>query len=471
MDGYISELWDFTCISMTQNNLQELKEVWNQWDDETKQLFYYNYDTKKRVDVFALSIYGLNIFPKALGHIDEAVLDLFDWFDKRVTLVLAILVETFISLNACRRADEGRFIGCAQLLLAWYHSHFWKVEKVIYRLFSENYSSLKEFVATPRSRQFILATQGLTLCKFAYKGDNYKKKVHEISNAWNQTHRMKRFATNPIRIRLVVGVPVTIRPQQYQADTSAPVNYPTGSGSNLGDNLTNPVVLDLDDMVEMDRGKRWREVPTQVQPPLLEKEMIILFRNTLKAPLINRMLGSATKSFSDIVVSGEIIENAVRSGKIDARENTKRSVPRKKENEVNTVSVYNKGYSKPVTVGQPRIVTTSHQGLSWQESNSRPSTKKLQFTPIPMTYRELYQNLFDAHVVSSFYLKPMQPPFPKWYDANAQYEYHAGITGHSIDNCTVFKKLIKRFIKIGIVRFDDPSGSNVAGNSLPSHSD
>ncbi|MBA0612477.1 hypothetical protein Godav_013075 [Gossypium davidsonii] len=38
-----------------------------------------------------------------------------------------------------RRAGEGRFIGCAQLLLAWLHSHFWKVEKVSYRVFSENY--------------------------------------------------------------------------------------------------------------------------------------------------------------------------------------------------------------------------------------------------------------------------------------------------------------------------------------------
>ncbi|MBA0575680.1 hypothetical protein Golob_000070, partial [Gossypium lobatum] len=35
-------------------------------------------DTKKKVDVFALSIFGLVIFPKALGHIDEAVSDLFD---------------------------------------------------------------------------------------------------------------------------------------------------------------------------------------------------------------------------------------------------------------------------------------------------------------------------------------------------------------------------------------------------------
>ncbi|MBA0633983.1 hypothetical protein Godav_029595, partial [Gossypium davidsonii] len=35
-------------------------------------------DVRKRVDVFALSIYGLVVFPKALGHVDEAVTDLFD---------------------------------------------------------------------------------------------------------------------------------------------------------------------------------------------------------------------------------------------------------------------------------------------------------------------------------------------------------------------------------------------------------
>ncbi|MFQ6649374.1 hypothetical protein Gotur_023433 [Gossypium turneri] len=58
-------------------------------------------DTKKKVDVFPLSIYGLVIFPKALGHIDEAVTYLFDQLDKRVTPVPAILAETFRSLSAC----------------------------------------------------------------------------------------------------------------------------------------------------------------------------------------------------------------------------------------------------------------------------------------------------------------------------------------------------------------------------------
>ncbi|MFQ6645139.1 hypothetical protein Gotur_019131, partial [Gossypium turneri] len=125
-DGYVSELWDLTHLVLAHP------------------------DIKKRVDVFALGIYDLVVFPKALGHIEEVVSDLFDRLDKRVTPVLTILAETFRSLNACQRAGKGKFIRCAQLLLAWFHSHFWKVVKVSYQVFSENYSLLKELVATPR---------------------------------------------------------------------------------------------------------------------------------------------------------------------------------------------------------------------------------------------------------------------------------------------------------------------------------
>ncbi|MBA0827992.1 hypothetical protein Goarm_012725, partial [Gossypium armourianum] len=78
-------------------------------------------DRKKKVNVFALSIYGLIIFPKALGHIDEVVSDLFDRLDRRVTPVPMILAEAFRSLNTCRRM-----------------------------VFSENYSPLEELVLTPR---------------------------------------------------------------------------------------------------------------------------------------------------------------------------------------------------------------------------------------------------------------------------------------------------------------------------------
>ncbi|MFQ6661025.1 hypothetical protein Gotur_029324 [Gossypium turneri] len=57
-------------------------------------------DVRKRLDIFTLSIYGLVVFPKALGHVDEAITDLFDLLDKKVTSIPAILAETFRSLSA-----------------------------------------------------------------------------------------------------------------------------------------------------------------------------------------------------------------------------------------------------------------------------------------------------------------------------------------------------------------------------------
>ncbi|KAG8492239.1 hypothetical protein CXB51_009887 [Gossypium anomalum] len=170
--GYESELWDFTRIiaSLLEESIWYLlwrstlallrcrkiqvdkaySRATNVPPFNLRDLILAHPDTKKRVDVFALSIYGLVIFPKALGHVDEAVSNLFNQLDKRVMPVPAILIETFRSLNACRRAGEGRFIGCVQLFLSWFHSHFWKVEKVSHRVFFENYSPLKELVATPK---------------------------------------------------------------------------------------------------------------------------------------------------------------------------------------------------------------------------------------------------------------------------------------------------------------------------------
>ncbi|MFQ6654046.1 hypothetical protein Gotur_025167, partial [Gossypium turneri] len=49
-----------------------------------------------------------------------------------------------------------------------------------------------------RLRQFIPATQGLAQCEFSYKDNGYKKKIREMSSAWNQTRRMKRLAVGPI---------------------------------------------------------------------------------------------------------------------------------------------------------------------------------------------------------------------------------------------------------------------------------
>ncbi|MBA0637541.1 hypothetical protein Godav_029470 [Gossypium davidsonii] len=48
-----------------------------------------------------------------------------------------------------------------------------------------------------RLRQFVPVTQGLAQCEFSYKGDGYKKKIREMTNAWRKTRRMKRLAVGP----------------------------------------------------------------------------------------------------------------------------------------------------------------------------------------------------------------------------------------------------------------------------------
>ncbi|XP_040967899.1 uncharacterized protein [Gossypium hirsutum] len=161
-------------------------------------------------------------------------------------------------------------------------------------------------------------------------------------------------------------------------------------------------------------------------------------------------------------MAGEMIENAIRGGKIKG-EMTKRSAPRRKDNEVNNTNTFN---TRAITVGQPKIAAVEQQSSQKKESNARQNFERMQFTPIPVTYRELYQSLYDAHAIGPFHLKPLQPPYPKWYDANARCEYHAGISGHSIKNCTGFKKAVERLIKIGVVKFDSTPNTE---NLLPNH--
>ncbi|MBA0701188.1 hypothetical protein Goari_022686 [Gossypium aridum] len=49
------------------------------------------------------------------------------------------------------------------------------------------------------SMQFVPATLGLAQCEFSYQGDNYKKKIKEVSQAWNQARRMKRLAVGSMK--------------------------------------------------------------------------------------------------------------------------------------------------------------------------------------------------------------------------------------------------------------------------------
>ncbi|XP_039012179.1 uncharacterized protein LOC120141335, partial [Hibiscus syriacus] len=67
-------------------------------------------------------------------------------------------------------------------------------------------------------------------------------------------------------------------------------------------------------------AQRWRDVAVQVHPPLEEEETNMLFVNTLKAPFFSHLIGNPYRSFADVVTAGEMIEMAVKSGKLEGGE-------------------------------------------------------------------------------------------------------------------------------------------------------
>ncbi|KAL3573191.1 hypothetical protein D5086_027095 [Populus alba] len=79
-------------------------------------------------------------------------------------------------------------------------------------------------------------------------------------------------------------------------------------------------------------AKKWRESAAQVHPPLLDKEMVSLFANTLKAPYYEHVMGSLAQQFTHVVAVCECIEQGVKSGRISTS-TEKREVSRVVERE------------------------------------------------------------------------------------------------------------------------------------------
>lgn len=92
--------------------------------------------------------------------------------------------------------------------------------------------------------------------------------------------------------------------------------------------------------------QRWRELAARVQPPLLERELVDMFMGNLQGPYLERMVGSTTFGFSDLVLVGERIENMIKMGKIQNSTSTSDVVKKpfvaygkKREGETNATAV------------------------------------------------------------------------------------------------------------------------------------
>ncbi|KAG8498022.1 hypothetical protein CXB51_007059 [Gossypium anomalum] len=191
---------EHTTVNVRQNNLEDLVRVWNQWDSDTRGIFTERYgdiahlitirvdeqliqamvrfwdpayqcftfnqeDMTPTIEEYAALLridnvqFGKNTeliyspwpftvwsFSREFSDILRSQVDFFERLKQGVNPVPTILAETFRSLSTCRRVGKGRFIGCAQLLNVWILSHFWKVERTPFHMFSKTFAPLEAYL-------------------------------------------------------------------------------------------------------------------------------------------------------------------------------------------------------------------------------------------------------------------------------------------------------------------------------------
>ncbi|XP_050920244.1 uncharacterized protein LOC127137867 [Lathyrus oleraceus] len=94
-------------------------------------------------------------------------------------------------------------------------------------------------------------------------------------------------------------------------------------------------------------AQRWRELASQVEPLLAEKELAELFIDTVQPQFYEKMVGITSLGFSELVAIGARVEYGLTNGKLVAVDGTSSvnpkkfsgGFPQKKEGETNDVSI------------------------------------------------------------------------------------------------------------------------------------
>ncbi|XP_027187892.1 uncharacterized protein [Cicer arietinum] len=149
---------------------------------------------------------------------------------------------------------------------------------------------------------------------------------------------------------------------------------------------------------------------------------------------------------------------------------------------------------KENTDGDPPIVNEEHQTTPFHPPGFTPTNQKFRtaamqfpiyglspgYTPSVVinpiennqktTQLQLLPHLLQYSMVVLRPMKPLEPPFPKWYNPNARCEYHGGAVGNSVEYCQALKTKVQELINSKWLTFKE-DGPNVGNNPLPGHGD
>ncbi|MCH97579.1 hypothetical protein A2U01_0018574 [Trifolium medium] len=207
-------------------------------------------------------------------------------------------------------------------------------------------------------------------------------------------------------------------------------------------------------------AQRWRELATQIRPPVEEKELCKLFLHTLSPFYYEKMVASVTKNFTEMVEIGMRLEEGVRQGRLTREDalakNTKRFgnvYPRKEEQKV---GMFARGEPQSGYPIYPHItaVSTIPQQLCNQSVRAQ---RKQSFDPIPMKYADLLPALLAKKLVHTKPPPPAPEKLPAWYHADLTCAFHQGAPGHDVEQCYALRKEVQNLVRTNMLSFNDPS--------------
>ena len=138
---------------------------------------------------------------------------------------------------------------------------------------------------------------------------------------------------------------------------------------------------------------------TQVQPSLIETEVTVLFLSTLQESYYDRLIPTATGSFANMVKADNLIDHAIKNGRIDTRENSSRLKKGnflKKKSE--TQAVYQQ--SQP---NQSRGYTSYQNHSNYQPHYSASSNQTSNVVPqihLLITKYKLYKHAYLSQTIN-----------------------------------------------------------------------
>ncbi|KAH1213198.1 hypothetical protein GmHk_14G041204 [Glycine max] len=172
----------------------------------------------------------------------------------------------------------------------------------------------------------------------------------------------------------------------------------------------------------------WRDLATQVVPPMKEKEIITMIVDTLSVFYYEKMVGYTPSTFADLVFADERIEEAWENEENkEGGTHAVNVVPtwpnfppaQQCQHSANISSSHYPPPYQPRTLNHPQRPplnhpipnTTLNTNQNTNQGRNFLVKKPVEFTPIPMSYANLLPYLLNNAMVAITPAKVRQPPF------------------------------------------------------------